>query len=306
MHLAALKNTAKVAAIRLALWPFSGIRSRRTHLWLYKKIRPSTDVTAKCGPLRLLLNPFDMSSGYPLVSRGHYFDDKYGPDLAASLAELADICIDVGANVGFYSLRLSRKCSGPILSIEPDPRNHRYLSKNVELNSASNVRIIQACVSNFVGEITLYRSKIHPGRNSISMDNVRKNHDSIRVDVDTLDNLAPVDRDKTVLIKIDVEGAEPQVLAGAPGILTRDCVIFLEYWKRGILAAGGEPQQMISSLLEIGFLPFILNDSLRCTNETSAELLAEAPVDSILNLVFTRRDSVFFPRLKSHSEERAT
>lgn len=61
-----------------------------------------------------------------------------------------DSVIDCGANIGCFTLRASRRVgpSGCVIAIEPHPDNAEQLRKNVELNAARNVQIIEAALSN--------------------------------------------------------------------------------------------------------------------------------------------------------------
>jgi FkbM family methyltransferase len=119
--------------------------------------------------------------------------------------------VDVGANIGYYMLLLAQGvgAGGRISCFEPDPENLIELERNVRLNALSNVRITPAAVGAEDAAVKLRR-----GINSaVAADG------EIEAVMVRLDSAAsrPVD-----FLKIDVEGYEGHVLAGARQILAQD------------------------------------------------------------------------------------
>ena len=79
-----------------------------------------------------------------------------------------EVIVDVGANVGYYTLRLAPFVSkGKIISIEADPESCQMLKTNIKLNALSNVEIHNFAIMDRIGEVTLYQSDTHSGINSI-------------------------------------------------------------------------------------------------------------------------------------------
>ena len=132
-------------------------------------------------------------------------------------------CWDIGANVGFYTLLFAElvRADGKVFAFEPFPENVGLLRRHVAINSYSNVRIIPSAVGNFDGETGFV-----PGPNA-SMGHITSGG-QVRVPCSRLDTLlAAGDIDTPDLIKIDVEGAEADVLRGAGAVLANHPVIFL-------------------------------------------------------------------------------
>jgi FkbM family methyltransferase len=127
--------------------------------------------------------------------------------------------IDVGANVGFISCALAAlRPDLRIIAIEPVPHNVEALRVNVAANSLTNIDVIHAGVSDKPGELR-FTSK--GPWSSVAADG------EVRVDCTTLDHFLTYDISG---IKIDVEGWEANVLAGAQRLLDERCpLIHMEF-----------------------------------------------------------------------------
>lgn len=124
--------------------------------------------------------------------------------------------IDMGANIGFMSLCFSRLCK-TVYAIEPIPAIYSSLKKNIEANNLSNVFMYQYAISNFDGEIEFSNSpKIHGNTYIQDSYQFKKINDKIRVKTITVDSFISENNIKSPLVlKIDVEGAEYDVLLGS-------------------------------------------------------------------------------------------
>jgi FkbM family methyltransferase len=125
--------------------------------------------------------------------------------------------VDVGANVGLFSIsKASDPKVGTVYAFEPDPRAYSRLLKNLAANSAANVTATRKAVWNSVGTARL-RLKKHTTSSTISGMGGR----GVVVETISLDAFA---RDHQIvpigILKIDVEGAELEVLQGAQEVLT--------------------------------------------------------------------------------------
>jgi FkbM family methyltransferase len=126
---------------------------------------------------------------------------------------------DVGANVGLFTLAAVSR-GAQVIAFEPDARNRAFLARHVALNGvADRVEVIAAAVGRTTGR-TRYRPE-HTGlEGRIAPDG------HVEVDLVALDRL---DRPAPAVLKIDVEGAELDVLEGAVGcIRSARPLIFLE------------------------------------------------------------------------------
>ncbi len=168
------------------------------------------------------------------------------PTLAKFFDMDQGVFVDVGANIGKYTVMVARKLGsrGKVVAIEPEPENFRLLQKNIELNGLTNVIPVRLACFEKNGPANLYIDSANPGGHSIMTSDampmghtIHDDNKSIEVDGDTLDHilqefaLGPIS-----LIKIDVEGAEARVLAGATSTLERRPKLIFEAWDDARLA----------------------------------------------------------------------
>jgi FkbM family methyltransferase len=130
-----------------------------------------------------------------------------------------DIVIDVGAAFGFYTIMASKRVGqqGKVVAIEPQPNILEMLNRNIKLNELTNIITLNYAVYSERSKVRLYSNY------SIIQERAGQSLQSfIEVSADTLDNLLrQVGIDEANWIKVDVEGAELEVLKGAAGILSR-------------------------------------------------------------------------------------
>lgn len=131
---------------------------------------------------------------------------------AMQLINPNDVCFDIGANVGFYTLLFSKNAK-QVVSFEPVPRNLKYLFEMINLNCLKNVLVIPAAVSK---ESKCMR--FNTGENCA----LGKLDNSGEITVLSVSCDEFIERYNIIptLIKIDVEGAEVDVLLGATKLLS--------------------------------------------------------------------------------------
>jgi FkbM family methyltransferase len=132
--------------------------------------------------------------------------------------EKGDVVVDVGAHVGMFTVKALREVGeeGLVIAIEPEERNFELLKRNTR--GYKNVKLVKKAVGDKTGRAILYISELS-GEHSIKRSS--RAMKSIDVEVDTLDNmLSSLGVSKVDFLKIDVEGAELEVLRGASGYLS--------------------------------------------------------------------------------------
>ena len=133
------------------------------------------------------------------------------------------VCWDIGANVGFYTL-LFAEVAGPrgkVFAFTPLPGNIDLLRRHIRMNGFGNVRVLAGALGGFDEDV-----RFDPGPGT-SMGHIAS-EGSLKVAcwrADTL--LATGEVEAPDIIKIDVEGAEAEVLRGARRAMERHPVIFL-------------------------------------------------------------------------------
>ena len=137
------------------------------------------------------------------------------------------VVYDVGANVGIYSMLASSRVgpSGMVYAFEPLPRNLKYLRRHISLNDLQNCMILETAVCNRDGSLPFSAAGFNPHMARLSPDG------ETLVPCTTLDTC--IHGEKRLrppnIIKIDVEGAEFDVLQGAVRTITEfHPTIFLE------------------------------------------------------------------------------
>ncbi|MBD2297291.1 FkbM family methyltransferase [Nostoc sp. FACHB-190] len=125
------------------------------------------------------------------------------------------IVFDLGAHTGFYTLLASTLvgAKGKVFAFEPMPTNIKYLKQHIQLNSISNVTVIESAVSDTTG-IDYFEF------NSSSFQGQLSSKGTLEVKTVNLDNLIfNGEIPNPNYIKIDVEGAEMKVFDGAKSML---------------------------------------------------------------------------------------
>lgn len=130
-----------------------------------------------------------------------------------------DLFVDVGANIGSYTVLASAVCGARSIAIEPDPGTVRSLRRNVEINGIEDrVTVVEAAVGSSAGTVGFTVGQDTTNRVATSTD-----RETREVQVRTLDEI--VAKEAPVLIKMDVEGYEPEVVAGASSALAQPSLV---------------------------------------------------------------------------------
>lgn len=180
----------------------------------------------------------------------HWLENRPAPRAGA-------LALDIGANIGWYSLVLDRLAGGglKVHAFEPDPDNRKLLQDNVDLNGAESVTVNELALGDTAGTATLNRYRdINRGKHSLlPLDGMV---DKITVPVSTLDGYldqAGLANADIWLLKLDVEGFEPAVFRGASSSLARVAALILEY--SPMFYESPEAQGMLEQLWSTGLRP---------------------------------------------------
>lgn len=172
-----------------------------------------------------------------IMTEGKYYEDGVHERFVEILEHhpTSSYVLDVGANIGYYTL-LSSALGHNVISFEPNPANILRLCDSLRLNdwSHNDVYIFQNAVSDVHGEEMKLIAPKNPGQaflKPIDEDgNVQIDEHTAKTKVVSLDKFAEeqgwFDRNdfEIVLLKVDVEGKEPQVISGAPRLLSSGLV----------------------------------------------------------------------------------
>ncbi|MGW6310562.1 FkbM family methyltransferase [Streptomyces niveus] len=220
----------------------------------------------------------------------------------------SDTFIDVGANIGYYSVLASGLVGeqGRVVAVEASPDFHQRLLEQVRLNRRGNVRAINGAVADERKKLTfVLASSANMGANSIvPYDGPAES--SFAVEAFPLGELlAPEEISTARVIKIDVEGAEGAVVRGMILLLDKlrpDCEITVEVTPDRMAQLGDSAEELMNTMRDHGFHAY------RLVNEYTPESYVAAlrgkravpvrwrgPVVEESDLIFSRVDAETLP-----------
>jgi FkbM family methyltransferase len=192
--------------------------------------------------------------------------------------------VDVGANVGFFTLKFAGwvRDGGRVIAIEPEAVNYGRLSRAVAGAGLSHVvDTVQAAATERTGQVGLIVNRLHPGDHRIGDGGVQV--PSVTID----DLLAEKGSPPVSLIKIDVQGAESRVLAGAGATLDAlRPALFIEVCDDALRMCESSAERLLTDLYDRGYSAY------RTTREdilgpmTSSQALMEQRAKSYIDLLF--------------------
>jgi len=221
----------------------------RLHAGLTVRLNKSDAVMV--GPYRVYIDPRDRVIAKKLILYGGY--ETHEIELLCSFVQPGDCVLDVGANIGLYSLALSRAVGpeGRVIAVEPDPDNLALLRRNLQTNGCANVSVVSDALGDESKDVLLYES--NDNRGALSTSDVlgvgakraigvrMRRGDSVMAELGVTARIA----------KIDVEGAEPLVIAGLGTRLPQ--VLLFEFVPWMLRAAGHDPPAFLRSLISSGY-----------------------------------------------------
>ena len=166
-----------------------------------------------------------------------------------------DIIVDIGANIGYYTLIFARLVGskGKVYAFEPDPTNFELLRANVEANGYKNVVLEQKAVSSKEWEATLHLSQGNLGDHRLydSLDD----RDTILVEAIALDRYFENIEREIDFIKMDIQGAEPGAFAGMISLVENNDKLKMttEFWPAGLQRFGTSGADYLDMLENSGF-----------------------------------------------------
>ena len=204
-----------------------------------------------------------------VIDASLYYSGSFEPQaekLMAAVVRPGMTVLDIGANIGYHTFRLA-KLVGPlgfVVAVEPTSYAFDKLQRNLSLNNFNNIHLAKVGLADRdLGEIDVtFRSSFRlAGKDEVRTERIR---------ILTLDAvvgnqlLTQVD-----FVKIDVDGYEGKVFAGATETLTRfRPTVFFEFWPDSVRANGDDPSALIRLLFALGY-QLSTEDGVRTPDETS-------------------------------------
>lgn len=164
------------------------------------------------------------------------------------------VAFDVGVNYGYTSVWLSQ-WADRVYVFEPNPENRAMIREQLQVRRTHNVEIAATAISDHEGSALLH-VKPFDGHHSLADIGASTTVRTLEVPVTTLDRFALAQNIQRIsLLKIDVEGFEPEVLRGASGLLSQGAIdlILFEYSPQFYQQRGIDPLAPLAVLDEYGY-----------------------------------------------------
>lgn len=161
--------------------------------------------------------------------------------------------LDIGANIGFYTILLSRFVGkeGIVYAFEPDEDNFKYLKQLTR--NLGNVKLVQAACGEKNGTTYLYISeKLNVDHHVYQNDEFRQ---KVEVKMVSVDEFLKNEKTGIGFVKIDVQGYDCSVFKGMKATLARssNTLIISELWPYGLVQAGSSADEYLSEVAHAGF-----------------------------------------------------
>jgi len=210
----------------------------------------TSPVAVEIDDFKVFIRPGDQDIGQVIASKG------YEPYVVSAFRESVRpgmYVLDVGANIGFYTMLAARMVGpeGRVFAIEPVDKNVQLICAGTTANRFENVEIfpLAAGSRNEIVAVETHSNTSNCELHDIAEDSPRASYAIVRKLDDLLSAVDRVD-----VIKIDVEGFEPRALQGMAKLLSRSRpVIFTEFHPQALLRnSGTDAREYAQTLFTLG------------------------------------------------------
>jgi FkbM family methyltransferase len=237
-------------------------------VWGHKMFVDTEDVS---------LSPHLLLDGYWELWVTRLFQDWVQPGMRV---------VDVGSNIGYFTLIAASQVgqAGHVYAFEPNPSTFELLQRNVEINGLGDrTTLIQKAVFSESKTVRFHHLKQHHAYSSLNLypdESLKKLQDeSIAFDVDaiSLDEYFAEFNAAIDVVKIDIEGGEPDVLRGMQMLIRQNpkLAIICEFESYRFQQAGTDPGAFLRELHDWGLVMRLINDQSQ---------LVDVSVETLLNL----------------------
>lgn len=254
------------AYVRYAPWAFgkklvwNGLVS---HLrWLESTVESTVEVRTFFDR-KILVDPRDM------CGRFMYYFGIWEPNLTHWIRQRlrdGDVFVDVGANVGYFSLLASTLVGkGHVVAVEPTPRAFAMLQESLRRSRAANVRAVNVAAWHEPSVVKMF-SGANLGMSSLMSDWAARWNDHECCDVPAArlsDILTPEEIKSARVVKIDVEGAEWHVIQGMAEVLANcrdDLEVMVEVSPKVLAAEHHAADGLLALFARHGYRPYLLEN----------------------------------------------
>lgn len=233
---------------RSAVVRFVGTRLMRLYL------RPITEWQG----FTVHVDPSDFGVTFELESTGDY--EPTTIQFCKDYLKEGMTFIDVGANIGLFSLVASRAVGrGNVYAFEHGEGNFKLLQQNTRENNCSNTRVYRRAVLDRSGTCTLHLGGFNTAdHRTYFVSEGRKQEEVVCISIDDFINVQSIQ--KVDLVKIDVEGVEELVLKGMTKLLDVCPCLIVECWPEQLEAAGTPADRPFKFLHDKGYELSLIDD----------------------------------------------
>lgn len=213
-----------------------------------------------------------------------------------SLLKNGDTVIDVGANIGTVSICMSRAVgpTGRVIAFEPDPVAYRAMVDNISLNKLENIALLNMAAGKAGGIRDFCKLKKSSDMSHFLGDEKKYAgpSDIIQVECTSIDDLFEKRRlGKAALLKIDVEGAELEVLQGAARVLANGLVdsLVVEMFDDNCANFGYRAISIVDFLSQYGYKPYEIVNGERM----NLRPVSQSNFPRCVNIFFVKDPQIF-------------
>lgn len=213
-------------------------------------------VSSAAHGIAMLVNAVDLhATPYTLLDFGSYETDE--TSFLKAVFGHDEVFLDIGANLGWYSLVLGRNRPGSrVYAFEPIPATVETLEKNIRLNHLENIETVCMGLFDREDELNFLFAPDVSGATSLKLTGQTRGRTSIQnvmCRTTTLDAFCSARGIVPTLLKIDVEGAELMVVQGGEKTLEHTPIILMELLRKWSREFGYHPNDVFEALAKYGY-----------------------------------------------------
>ncbi|MNX91008.1 cobalt-precorrin-6Y C(15)-methyltransferase [compost metagenome] len=235
--------------------------------------------------VKILIDPsLDKGVELALFETGTY--EKGTIQLLKNYLQSGSVFLDIGANIGLMSVIASGYVGdeGRVYAVEANPNTVAILKANIELNRCRNVELIPVALSDEQGTAVLFENW-EVNRGGASLISQSNEQQGIEVKMERLDDLFN-ETDRVDLVKIDVEGFEPQVIKGGMSWFKKQQPVFIiEVSEQREKEQGPSPLEIMQLVRTIGNYSFFKQKGTKERRGKLVQIKNERDLPSHDNLI---------------------
>jgi len=268
---------------RILIWVFNTGVARKVGLRFFMALQFSRPVNMTVAGNDMFARRFDRIVAMIAWKLG--LIEKRETKLMESIIRPGMHVVDIGANIGYYSLLFSRWVGGlgQVYAFEPESENYVMLCYARDAAGRNNLNIENAAVGSDSRVTSIFVNPIHGGDHRLV--NPFDGCMETRVRMVALDDV--FSQSKIDFIKMDIQGSEALALNGMKKMLStaKKIAIFTEFTPFLLKAAGCRPTDFLNEMIDLGFKFFIIcgNNCLRQVKEN--EIMSICKIDKSTNLL---------------------